>query len=430
MAACQPWISLPSKRMAPWLAWRRSSASPSVVLPEPGFADDADRVPFPHGHVDAVDRADVIDGPAQQALLDREMDLDVARGHDIGRIGRRRRRVALGLRRQQALGVGVLRAGEQGGVRALLDDLAVAHDADMVGHLADDAEVVGDQQQRHAEAALQILQQFQDLGLDRHVEGGGRLVRDQQVRLVGERHRDHDALALTAGQLVRICRQPLFRFRQTHQPQQFQRPLAGCRAGQALVQEQGFVDLLLDAVQRVERGHRLLEDHRDPVAAHLAQGLLVGPHQFGPLEADAAAGVVRHGIGQKLEDRQRGHRLAGAGLADQRHGFARLDVERHAFHGMHRAAGKPEIDGQVADGKKLAHDLFSWCRAVAGWCRHSAAAFFSAATAAGFAAAPVLGRGPTVLRGSKASRTASPMKISRLSMMASVKNAVRPSHGA
>src|SRR5690606_31902572 len=35
-----------------------------------------------------------------------------------------------------------------------------------------------------------------------------------------------------------------------------------------------------------------------------------------------------------------------------------------------------------------------------------------------------------VLRGSNASRTASPMKISRLSMNASTKNEVSPSHGA
>ena len=35
--------------------------------------------------------------------------------------------------------------------RTLLDDLALRHDADPVGDLADDAEVVGDEQHRHAE---------------------------------------------------------------------------------------------------------------------------------------------------------------------------------------------------------------------------------------------------------------------------------------
>ena len=51
----------------------------------------------------------------------------------------------------------------------------------------------------------------QDLRLHGDVERGGRLVGDQQVRLVGERHRDHDALALPAGELMRIAREPAFR---------------------------------------------------------------------------------------------------------------------------------------------------------------------------------------------------------------------------
>ena len=52
------------------------------------------------------------------------------------------------------------------------------------------------------------LSSLQDLRLHRDVERGGRLVGDQQIGLVGERHRDHHALALAARQLVRIAREP------------------------------------------------------------------------------------------------------------------------------------------------------------------------------------------------------------------------------
>jgi hypothetical protein len=55
---------------------------------------------------------------------------------------------------------------------------------------------VGDEQHGHADLALQRLQELEDLRLDGDVERGRRLVGDQQVRLVGERHGDHDALAL------------------------------------------------------------------------------------------------------------------------------------------------------------------------------------------------------------------------------------------
>ena len=49
-----------------------------------------------------------------------------------------------------------------------------------------------------------LAMQLEDLRLDGDVERGGRLVGDQQVGIVGERHGDHHALALAAGQFVRI----------------------------------------------------------------------------------------------------------------------------------------------------------------------------------------------------------------------------------
>ena len=52
---------------------------------------------------------------------------------------------------------------------------------------------------------LEALEQVDDLGLDRHVEGRDRLVADDQVRLDRERAGDPDALALAAGELVRIA---------------------------------------------------------------------------------------------------------------------------------------------------------------------------------------------------------------------------------
>ena len=54
----------------------------------------------------------------------------------------------------------VLRRREERGGLAGFDDLAVAHHADPVGHLAHDAEVVGNQHQRHAHLLLQFLQQL------------------------------------------------------------------------------------------------------------------------------------------------------------------------------------------------------------------------------------------------------------------------------
>ena len=66
---------------------------------------------------------------------------------------------------------------------------------------------------RQAELPLQVLQQVDDLRLDRDVERGDRLVADDQVGLGGQSAGDADALALAAGELVRpavdgVARQP------------------------------------------------------------------------------------------------------------------------------------------------------------------------------------------------------------------------------
>ena len=73
---------------------------------------------------------------------------------------------------------------------------------------------------------LEPGEQFEDLRLHGHVERRGRLVGDQQLRLVGERHGDHHALALAAGKLVRIGAEPLFRLADADLVEQLERPRA------------------------------------------------------------------------------------------------------------------------------------------------------------------------------------------------------------
>ena len=100
---------------------------------------------------------------------------------------------------------GCLRVVEDLAGVALLDDLAGVHHADAVAHRADDAEVVGDQQDRRAGLVAQRADQVEHLGLDRGVEAGRRLVQHQQLRVARQRHGDDDTLQHAAGELVRVA---------------------------------------------------------------------------------------------------------------------------------------------------------------------------------------------------------------------------------
>ena len=94
-------------------------------------------------------------------------------------------------RGDQRLGVGHARPRKDLPDRTFLDDLARVHDEHSRGDLAHEAEIVGHEQDRHRGLLLDRLQQVDDLGLDRHIERGRRLVGNQERRLPAQRHGNH-----------------------------------------------------------------------------------------------------------------------------------------------------------------------------------------------------------------------------------------------
>ena len=99
----------------------------------------------------------MVDRPPQQPLLDREPDFDVIALNDQRGGFLRRDFAALWLGCQQTLRIFMLRIGEQRRSLSGLHDFALTHHAYPVGDLAHDAEIMGDEQHRHAEFSLQIL---------------------------------------------------------------------------------------------------------------------------------------------------------------------------------------------------------------------------------------------------------------------------------
>ena len=234
-------------------------------------------------------------------------------------------------RGEQAARVGMAHLVEHLLDRADLDRLARVHHADPIAGLEDQAEVVRDVDHRGAEARADLLDQLDDAGLDRDVERGRRLVEQQQRRVRQQRHRDHHALLLAARDLVRIGLHDARRVRQPHVAQHLERARVGALLGAALLMVQRhFHQLPRDLHRRVERGHRLLIDHRDLRAAQLAQLVLAHRGHVAALELDLAghdAAVLAH----VLHDRERHGRLAAAELAD--------DADRLAGH-----HGQIEVD--------------------------------------------------------------------------------------
>jgi hypothetical protein len=170
-------------------------------------------------------------------------------------------------------GVVGLGIGEQGLDLALLDIGAVLHHADPIGHAGDDPHVVGDQHHGGVGLRHQLVHQVEDVGLDRDIQGRGRLVGDQQVGLAGHGGGDHHPLAHAAAQFVRILLQPLGDIGQPHLAQPIGRLLPGGGMAHAQVPDQGLGDLVADPHVRGQRRQRVLENHGHLRAADLVQGL-------------------------------------------------------------------------------------------------------------------------------------------------------------
>ena len=98
----------------------------------------------------------------------------------------------------------------------------------------------------------------------------------------------------------------------------------------------------------LKRGHRVLEDHRDPVAADRLQLLVGGGDELLALVAHRPADPRILPPGE-ADGRHRGHRLAGAGLADDAEDLSGLEREGDAVDGVHRPLVGGEVDLQVVD---------------------------------------------------------------------------------
>ena len=216
---------------------------------------------------------------------------------------------------------------------------------------------MGDEDHRHAGFALQFLDQPQHLRLRRDVKRGRRFVRDQDFGLGDHRHGDHRALAHAAGHLERIGAEGAFGVGKAHAVEGCKRHRRGLGLADGLVQAQRLDHLIADPMQRRQRPHRLLEDHRDAVAAHVPHLPFADAQKVDRPRArckDHAPRQDRRRLGQDAQHRAAGQRLARAAFAHQRQSLSAAELEADAAH---HGVCPPEADGQVVNAQKCTHQI-------------------------------------------------------------------------
>ena len=216
-------------------------------------------------------------GPLEVARLSQPVALDVdalRRLPGVLDVGDEREAHQLDVRprhgRDEAPGVGVLRAPEDLLRRAVLDEPPPVHHRDPVGDVGDHPHVVGDDHHPDVLFLAQGPHEVEDLGLDRDVEGGRRLVGDDHVGLRRERERDHHPLAHAPRELVGVLLHAELGLGDPDLPEEVHGAPPRGRLARPEVEVDGLDELLLDGLEGVQARQWVLEDHPDPLAAELA----------------------------------------------------------------------------------------------------------------------------------------------------------------
>ena len=150
---------------------------------------------------------------------------------------------------------------------ALLHDFSLIQHQHTVAELLHQGDVMADEQNREIRALCptKLIEQRDDLLLNCHVQGGGRLVADQQFGLDRQGTGDRRALALAAADLMGLAGGKL-RCEAALREQAFDFLLRLCPAHTEV--SQAFADAVAQCAARVKGIRRRLEHH-----LHLAVGL-------------------------------------------------------------------------------------------------------------------------------------------------------------
>jgi len=147
-----------------------------------------------------------------------------------------------------------------------LDQAARVHDADTVGEIVDDRKVVRNVHERGASISSQVSQQGENACLGARVKARGRLIQHHNQWVTAECHRDRDPLLLAAAQFERVPSKKRRVVWKMHLCKQ------GRNRGPRLpMRAEHFLDLLTDAMARIEPGGRVLRYVRDPRAPRVSQ---------------------------------------------------------------------------------------------------------------------------------------------------------------
>ena len=187
--------------------------------------------------------------------------------------------------------------------------------------------------------------------MGRDVESGRGLVGDQELGATDQGHGDHRPLAHAAGELVRIGACALLGGRDPHHVQHGDGLLPGGGMAGRTMGAVCLHQLIADSMDRVERGHGLLEDHGEAITAEPTTRLVGQLGEVDVVEQDVARRDPGDRVREQAHQRQRRDALAATRFADQPQRLALVQLKGDVLDGIEHAAIAADADGETLDGE-------------------------------------------------------------------------------
>ena len=238
-------------------------------------------------------------------------------------------------RRDQRLGIRVLRVGDHLVARADLHHITQIHHRDAVTGILQQREVVGNVDRRQAHLPRQAPRRIQNPRSHRNIQHRYWLIRHQKIRVQHQRPRQHHALQLPTAELMRVLIQEKFRRLQIHPLQSVQNARQPFLFVLPAMDDERLGQRAIERKPRVERFERVLEHQLHPPAeCQLRPSIQM--RQLRAIEDDLPRARL-----DQLDEQLAGRRLPAAGFTRQAQALAAPQGEGDFVDGIKRLFALP-----------------------------------------------------------------------------------------
>ena len=203
-----------------------------------------------------------------------------------------------------------------------LYNVAGVHDGNGIADFRNHSQVVGNEEHRRFQFPAGFFNKVENLGLHRHVQGGGGFIGNEELGMAGQGNGYHHPLPHAAGKLVGIAGNHVVPVPYMHRFQHGQGFLPGIASGHFFMGPDDVHHLGAYGKDGIQAGHGFLKYHGHVPPPHFFHAFPADTQKLPAAEADGTVKLRLFSAGKEAGHRKGGHGFAAARLSHQSQNFS------------------------------------------------------------------------------------------------------------